>query len=806
MSRKSNVGKKGNLSQFGLLDIPDLDEGDEPLDLSDDDVDLEAELAAISGGGGGQKRPKKPAPLPTINLDAMIAESLKDIPSDEDEGSGDDDDPELLGELRELADEEAPPSPPRTTRPAPPPPGGTDSSMISLLQDRISNYTLAEKSAKQSGESSRARRFGRGLKTLNDLLKQAKAGKPIKEEDIPPPVSLGKPASEAPPQTPQGEVLAPSAPSQSPTPALPEPVEVPEEAPKAPDPEGPPPLPPRVESQAISPERQQGLQVILRRKEEFKAAALSCKHAGDKALALEYLKVVKQFDVVVEAYKSGHEMDLSELPTPEAIAAAFKSPQKDEEDIQKSTEEAAPPEPIPESTGLITASTIGEALKQRLAAFKEQEAKAKEQGNSSKARRMGRIVKQYEQAVKLHAAGKPLQLDELPTPAGHAPFPTDQSSGPAAPSPPRPAPAPPASAPGRAAAPSPSPAPSPAPSPSPGAPTASPSRYSRQLALLQLRQKQFKDAALNAKKAGNIDLAKEYLRAAKGFDSVIEAARGGLLVDLKSLPLPPQDKKKIEQTFDVVSKEDCEPADSLPDIKPELGGDVLERLQQQLTAQLKLCLANRDHCKAMGHVADTNRFENLATSVKQDLDVVMVAKSLGQNPPKFHYENREFSVVQCNTDLNENDLELTIVRGIAYNVPNPKDVDTYVRFEFPYPQEAPVIDRTSTVKDSNSPQYDAVFTLPIQRSSRPCLRFFKRHGIKFEVYSKGGWFSRDALLATAAVKLAPLETHVTLHDAFPLMDGRRPAGGSLEVKLRVRNPLLQQQVERSSHRWLVIDS
>lgn len=42
-------------------------------------------MAAISGGGA--RRPKKPAPVPVTNLDAMIAESLKDIPSD-DEGSG----------------------------------------------------------------------------------------------------------------------------------------------------------------------------------------------------------------------------------------------------------------------------------------------------------------------------------------------------------------------------------------------------------------------------------------------------------------------------------------------------------------------------------------------------------------------------------------------------------------------------------------------------------------------------------------------------------------------------------------------
>lgn len=105
---------------------------------------------------------------------------------------------------------------------------------------------------------------------------------------------------------------------------------------------------------------------------------------------------MKQFELVVDAYKAGQEMDLSELPTPEAIAAAFKSQQKGEDSVQNSTgmykiktnefklkkkenwtfssntfklTEASPPEPTPEPAGLITASTLAEALKQRLAAF-----------------------------------------------------------------------------------------------------------------------------------------------------------------------------------------------------------------------------------------------------------------------------------------------------------------------------------------------------------------------------------------------------------------------------------------------------
>lgn len=75
----------------------------------------------------------------------------------------DEDDPELLNELRGLSlDEEEPPPAPRSARPAPPPPGASapsaESTTISLLQNRITHYTLAEKNAKASGESGRARR------------------------------------------------------------------------------------------------------------------------------------------------------------------------------------------------------------------------------------------------------------------------------------------------------------------------------------------------------------------------------------------------------------------------------------------------------------------------------------------------------------------------------------------------------------------------------------------------------------------------------------------------------------------------
>lgn len=68
----------------------------------------------------------------------------------------------------------------------------------------------------------------------------------------------------------------------------------------------------------------------------------------------------------------------------------------------------------------------------------------------------------------------------------------------------------------------------------------------RQLALLLARQKEFKQAALHAKQKGEMAEAKEFLKTAKGFDPLIDAAQGGLPVDISSLPVPPSAKSQLD--------------------------------------------------------------------------------------------------------------------------------------------------------------------------------------------------------------------------------------------------------------------
>lgn len=120
------------------------------------------------------------------NLSEIAADSLKDIDVYDDDG--DDDDPELLNELSQIIE-------PNEKRDAAAVdlPTTTGSSVLAevpaLLTERIEMYKVAEANATSANESCRARRFARGLSTLETMLKEALSGKTIKMDDIPPEVT-----------------------------------------------------------------------------------------------------------------------------------------------------------------------------------------------------------------------------------------------------------------------------------------------------------------------------------------------------------------------------------------------------------------------------------------------------------------------------------------------------------------------------------------------------------------------------------------------------------------------------------------
>jgi coiled-coil and C2 domain-containing protein 1 len=73
-----------------------------------------------------------------------------------------------------------------------------------------------------------------------------------------------------------------------------------------------------------------------------------------------------------------------------------------------------------------SASSVLDALQQRLKKYGATAQAAKEEGSSSKARRMGRIVKQYQEAIKAYKAGQAVDYEDLPCPPGFPPIPVSR--------------------------------------------------------------------------------------------------------------------------------------------------------------------------------------------------------------------------------------------------------------------------------------------------------------------------------------------------------------------------------------------
>ena len=373
---------------------------------------------------------------------------------------------------------------------------------------------------------------------------------------------------------------------------------------------------------------------VKARQLEYKKAALKAKNEGDKQQALLYLRQSKEIDSVILKIENGESVDMSSLP-PSLASSSTRTTnlpsQLSNNQFPPSSSSNVPravpnfdnnttyiedlPEVSQETAAQIfnaptSASSIMEALQQRLEKFQATHKKALAANETAKIRRLGRIVKSYETAIRDHKAGKPLELDALPCPPGFPPFPTEGGNSSAKPAEPMPVQVPPAaqnrpqsqaiekSAPSK---------------PNPGTsgsnkvgPKGTRPQLKRgtstigdkQLRFLMERQKLFKQAALEAYKRKEVEQAKEYMRQAKGFDPLIEATMSGLPIDATSIPVPPQiadnDFVIVDQTqvpqINAVGEAKFYTGDEREELFRELERDLLSQIEVSLLYIIVLIL------------------------------------------------------------------------------------------------------------------------------------------------------------------------------------------------------------------------
>ncbi|XP_058511040.1 coiled-coil and C2 domain-containing protein 1B isoform X2 [Ochotona princeps] len=820
-----------------LLGIEET-EGDEA------DSDLEAELLALTGEAETTDRkqaPTRQAPLPMAHIEKLAADCMRDVEEVEDEEDGLEEDADLLTELQEVlgADEEVgpgdgeearssgldpkeeqesltPPARAALTTAAPELQAGEPQGLQAVLEERIRNYREAAASAKEAGEAAKARRCERGLKTLESQLAAVRRGRKINEEEIPPPVAVGK-RPLAPLETahrtletepPAATTTEPDDSSHPETSLLENPSTSDTPAPDSePDPRN----------------------LLMTRQREYKVAALSAKRAGDLEQARELMRIGKRFGAVLEALEKGQPVDLSAMPpAPEdlkALPQTSKDPREPPfgspavEQVQPVMAANIPATPAPSEP-----QTVLDALQQRLNKYREASVQARASGDERKARMHERIAKQYQDAIRLHRAGRKVDFAELPVPPGFPPIPglqpsvgteedavaatlaaaqklassddtaladededEDESETPAQ--------APVAKKPAQ---------PLPASSQPLAGPKASSSKESlspsvrEQLALLEARKLQYQRAALQAKRRQDLEQAKAHLRVAKCLDAQIIQARAGRPVDLSQVPSPLTDE---EGDFILIHHEELRLS--------QKAEEVYAQLQKMLLEQHEKCLLFSKQFMHQGNVAETTRFEKLAQDRKRQLEMLQLAQAQGLDPPSHHFELKTFQTVRIFSELSSTEMHLIIVRGMNLPAPpgvTPDDLDAFVRFEFHYPNsDQAQKSKTAVVKNTNSPEFDQLFKLNINRNHRGFRRVIQSKGIKFEIFHKGSFFRSDKLVGTAHLKLERLETECEIREIVEVLDGRKPTGGKLEVKARLREPLSGQDVQMVTENWLILE-
>ncbi|NWZ05111.1 C2D1B protein, partial [Agelaius phoeniceus] len=780
----------------------------------EDDGDLEAELAAITGGKvkEGKPKPKVKTPLPMDHIEKMAAECMKDLNEEEDADDEDlEKDTDLLAELQEVLGEEGEAGSCEdemtATEPSPAEAEAEPSELQSqvgmnftsslpavtselqqTLQGRIADYRTAISNARGSGESAKVRRYERGLKTLDTMLAAVKKGKKINEEEMPPPVATGKKSL-------QGRAAA--------DPSVETGMQI---------------LHALCQSQhcLILPDAQHSSTraILLMRQKEYKLAALKAKQQGDLEKAKEYMKAGKKFNVVLEALDSGQPIDLQNMPPSPQGKACLQETFSEVSLCSNGMILHLVAKLLKElEISLQQPRTVLEALQQRLERYRAAAAQAKASGDDRKGRMHDRIAKQYQDAIRAHKAGRKVNFSELPVPPGFPPLPglaaTDGGSTIAAvletasklanmeendeeeenePLPQAPV----AKKPTQVVKPTPK-----LTWRAENLDSASPLDQ-EQLEFLENRKKQYLKAAIKAKRENNLEQAKTYLRTAKGLDLKIEQAKSGKTVDISKLPSPPTDD---EGDFIFVHHEDVRLS--------QKADEVYAQLVKLLKDQHERCLQYSKQFMHLGNVAETTRFEKLAQGCKKDMEILQLARAQGMDPPSHHFEERTFKMIRIFSDLNSTEMHLLIVRGMNLPAPpgvSPRDLDAFVKFEFQYPSaEQPQKSKTPVINNNNCPEYNQLFKLNINRNHRGFRRAIRSKGIKFEVFHKGSFFRSDKHVGTAHLKLDKLESECEVREIIEIFDGRKPTGGKLEVKVRLREPLSGQDLQTVTENWLVLE-
>ncbi|XP_063686886.1 coiled-coil and C2 domain-containing protein 1-like [Bolinopsis microptera] len=478
-------------------------------------------------------------------------------------------------------------------------------------------------------------------------------------------------------------------------------------------------------------------------------------------------------------------------PRPAAVQPAQPARQPAQQPAQPRPAPQQPAQPAAAPAASSGGDTLSE-LHKRMLFLTDAAEKAKEQGNSSKARRMVRLIEQHQLFVKEVKSRKPIDMSAIPELPGFEPVPVPDYMRAK-----RPAPA--------------------APQVQVQVPAAASqvsvkdqlkqSTADKNMEILLTRQAEYKQEALKLYKEGDQVGAKKCLGQAKGFDQMIEACKKGLPVEMSKIPpslnAPPERR--------VLSRQNTLPhmSGDVIDMGPSTGDveEIFNQLVSDLEHQIEMCKTNAQTFQKLGDLPSAKHYAQLFQNQGKDLANLKGIYKQKNGLPPYRYEGCKFPVLNSSPELSDREAEIVIVRCLNVPVPQgwkPEDLKVYATWEFTL-QDKTAKGQTKSYKGGINPDIFEQFRVDIgDRSSRSFARAIKRGNVKFTAWYERGFLKKPGELGCGVVKLADWENLAEVHEAVTLLDGRKQTATKVEVKLRIREPVGGAQCEFQEMKWLVI--
>ncbi|ORX79251.1 hypothetical protein K493DRAFT_342720 [Basidiobolus meristosporus CBS 931.73] len=367
-----------------------------------------------------------------------------------------------------------------------------------------------------------------------------------------------------------------------------------------------------------------------------------------------------------------------------------------------------------------------------------------------------------------------------------------------------------------------------------------------QIELIKQRMQEFKQAALFYKRHNDMPTARSMLAISKSLQQPLDIlSLGGQLdehFELPSVPVltPPPTTKGSEAASPMPPKTASKPSPAKRE--PKSDGKKSTRLQgvtesfdlrevmedpmvsqitskspkeqysemcRQLEQQITYCTSIAAHYYKAGEKASALQFHKLKKSFLADLASLRSYEEHQRPVPRFHYQDVTYMIENAFYDIPVNEMEFEIVRGFHLGVKevSGNNVDAYVSFDLGWPTEGsgPGKGDTAVIRKSMDPEFQFNRRIPIERT-RSFQRFVERKKAVFEVFHYRGFLWRAVSLGKVQVKLDRLLHRCEIHEVLELLDAnRRPTGGKLEIKIRLRNPLLKADISTKSEKWLFLE-